>query len=452
MKIKSLLIINRGEIALRILRTCKALGIKTVLAVSEADKESLPAQLADQVVVLGPANSQKSYLNIPIIITTARAVGVDAIHPGYGFLSEVPALAKACEENGIIYVGPKPEHIEKMGNKLVARSLAKECGVPILSGSEKVNSVDEIVKIVKQIGLPVMLKAAAGGGGRGMKIVTDESQIQSTFESASAEALSAFGDSSMYVERYIANARHIEIQVLGDSYGNVIHLGERDCSTQRRHQKLVEEATAPLISEQLREEIRQSAVKLAQSMNYQSAGTVEYIVDQDAGTFYFLEMNTRIQVEHPVTEMITNVDLIEEQIHVANGEPLRFSQEDILIRGHAIEVRINAEEPNEGFRPTPGVITKWQIPQGPGVRVDSHCYQGYKVPIFYDSMIGKLIVLGNDRDHAIRRMLAALDEFKVEGISTTIPFLKEVLSSDQFRSGKVNTKLVENIMNARQLV
>ncbi|MCP1145513.1 acetyl-CoA carboxylase biotin carboxylase subunit [Lysinibacillus endophyticus] len=449
---KSLLIINRGEIALRILRTCKALGIKTVLAVSEADKESLPAQLADQVVVLGPANSQKSYLNIPIIITTARAVGVDAIHPGYGFLSEVPALAKACEENGIIYVGPKPEHIEKMGNKLVARSLAKECGVPILSGSEKVNSVDEIVKIVKQIGLPVMLKAAAGGGGRGMKIVTDESQIQSTFESASAEALSAFGDSSMYVERYIANARHIEIQVLGDSYGNVIHLGERDCSTQRRHQKLVEEATAPLISEQLREEIRQSAVKLAQSMNYQSAGTVEYIVDQDAGTFYFLEMNTRIQVEHPVTEMITNVDLIEEQIHVANGEPLRYSQEDILIRGHAIEVRINAEEPNEGFRPTPGVITKWQIPQGPGVRVDSHCYQGYKVPIFYDSMIGKLIVLGNDRDHAIRRMLAALDEFKVEGISTTIPFLKEVLSSDQFRSGKVNTKLVENIMNARQLV
>lgn len=256
----------------------------------------------------------------------------------------------------------------------------------------------------------------------------------------------------MYVERYIANARHIEIQVLGDSYGNVIHLGERDCSTQRRHQKLVEEATAPLISEQLREEIRQSAVKLAQSMNYQSAGTVEYIVDQDAGTFYFLEMNTRIQVEHPVTEMITNVDLIEEQIHVANGEPLRYSQEDILIRGHAIEVRINAEEPNEGFRPTPGVITKWQIPQGPGVRVDSHCYQGYKVPIFYDSMIGKLIVLGNDRDHAIRRMLAALDEFKVEGISTTIPFLKEVLSSDQFRSGKVNTKLVENIMNARQLV
>ncbi|WP_211330844.1 acetyl-CoA carboxylase biotin carboxylase subunit [Ureibacillus endophyticus] len=449
---KSLLIINRGEIALRILRTCKALGIKTVLAVSEADKESLPAQLADQVVVLGPANSQKSYLNIPIIITTARAVGVDAIHPGYGFLSEVPALAKACEENGIIYVGPKPEHIEKMGNKLVARSLAKECGVPILSGSEKVNSVDEIVKIVKQIGLPVMLKAAAGGGGRGMKIVTDESQIQSTFESASAEALSAFGDSSMYVERYIANARHIEIQVLGDSYGNVIHLGERDCSTQRRHQKLVEEATAPLISEQLREEIRQSAVKLAQSMNYQSAGTVEYIVDQDAGTFYFLEMNTRIQVEHPVTEMITNVDLIEEQIHVANGEPLHYSQEDILIRGHAIEVRINAEEPNEGFRPTPGVITKWQIPQGPGVRVDSHCYQGYKVPIFYDSMIGKLIVLGNDRDHAIRRMLAALDEFKVEGISTTIPFLKEVLSSDQFRSGKVNTKLVENIMNARQLV
>lgn len=451
MKITSLLIINRGEIALRIIRTCKTLGIKTVLGVSEADKESLPAQLADKVVVLGPANSQKSYLNIPIIITTALAVGVDAIHPGYGFLSEVPELAKACEENGIIYVGPKTEHIEKMGNKLVARSLAKECEVPILSGSEKVKSVDEIKKIVKQIGLPVMLKAAAGGGGRGMKIIYDESEIQTTFEAASAEALSAFGDASLYVERYIANARHIEIQVLGDAYGNVIHLGERDCSTQRRHQKLVEEATAPLITDELREEIRQSAVKLAKSLEYKSAGTVEFILDQDAQKFYFLEMNTRIQVEHPVTEMITNVDLIEEQIHVAEGQPLRLSQEEVQFTGHSIECRINAEQPNENFRPTPGVITKWQIPQGPGVRVDSHCYQGYKVPIFYDSMIGKLIVAGKDRDHAIKRMLAALDEFKVEGISTTIPFLKEVLTSEEFMSGHVNTKLVEKLME-RQLV
>ena len=342
MKISSLLIINRGEIALRILRTCKTLGIETVLAVSVADKDSLPATLADRVVVLGPANSKQSYLNIPIIITTATSLGVDAIHPGYGFLSEVPELAQACKENGIIYVGPKPDHIEKMGNKLVARSIAKKSNVPILSGSEKVNSVEDILKVVDQIGLPIMLKAAAGGGGRGMKIVTDPAQIKSTFESASAEALSAFGDSSMYVERYIANARHIEVQVLGDGQGNVIHLGERDCSTQRRHQKLVEEATAPLISDELRHEIRSSAVELAKSINYQSAGTVEYIVDQDAGTFYFLEMNTRIQVEHPVTEMITNIDLIEEQIHIAEGEKLRYEQEDIQFNGHAIECRINA--------------------------------------------------------------------------------------------------------------
>jgi acetyl-CoA carboxylase, biotin carboxylase subunit len=446
MKISRIFIINRGEIAVRIIRTCKVLGIETVLAVSEADQNSLPARLADKTICIGPANAAKSYLNIPVIITTALSIGADAIHPGYGFLSEVPELAEACRDNDLIYVGPQPDHIFKMGNKLVARSIAQECGVPILPGSEKVSSFEEVIQAIEKIGLPIMLKAAAGGGGRGMKIVTDQSSVKTIFESASAEAKAAFGDGTMYVEKYIANARHIEVQVLGDKYGNVIHLGERDCSTQRRHQKLVEEAMAPIISEVLRQDIRNAAVKLAENISYENAGTVEFIVDQDEATFYFLEMNTRIQVEHPVTEAITGVDLIQEQINVANGETLRFAQSDIIFSGHAIECRINAEAPEEGFRPTPGLITKWEMPQGPGVRVDTHCYQGYTVPVFYDSMIAKVIVHGSDRAHAIQRMLVALDEFSVEGISTTIPFLKQVLQDEDFLSGRVNTRLLEKIM------
>ena len=397
-------------------------------------------------MVIGPAPAAKSYLNIPVIISTAVSVGADAIHPGYGFLAEVPELAEACAENGIVYVGPQPDHILKMGNKLVARAIAQECGVPVLPGSEKVASYEEVLETIENIGLPVMLKAAAGGGGRGMKIVTDRAASENVFESASAEAKAAFGDGTMYVEKYIANARHIEVQVLGDKYGNVVHLGERDCSTQRRHQKLVEEAMAPIISEELRKDIRDAAVKLAENISYENAGTVEFIVDQDEATFYFLEMNTRIQVEHPVTETVTGVDLIQEQINVANGETLRFAQAEIQFNGHAIECRINAEAPEEGFRPTPGLITKWEMPQGPGVRVDTHCYQGYKVPVFYDSMIAKVIVHGNDREHAIQRMLVALDEFTVEGISTTIPFLKQVLQDEDFASGHVHTRLLEKIM------
>lgn len=446
MSISKIFIINRGEIAVRIIRTCKVMGIETILAVSEADKDSLGAKLADRTVVIGPANAANSYLNIPIIITTALAVGADAIHPGYGFLSEVPELAEACAENNLVYVGPKPDHILKMGNKLVARTIAKESDVPVLPGSEKVSSFEEVIKMIEKIGLPVMLKASAGGGGRGMKIVTDKEQVKTVFESASAEAKAAFGDGTMYVEKYIANARHVEVQVLGDQYGNVIHLGERDCSTQRRHQKLVEEAMAPAISEELRRDIRNAAVKLAENISYESAGTVEFIVDQDEKKFYFLEMNTRIQVEHPVTETITGIDLIQEQIHVKNGEKLRFTQSDIRFIGHSIECRINAEAPEEGFRPTPGLITKWQIPQGPGIRVDTHCYQGYTVPVFYDSMIAKVIVHGESREHAIRRMLTALDEFSVEGISTTIPFLKQVLQDEDFSNGHVNTRLLEKIM------
>lgn len=443
MTISRIYIINRGEIALRIIRTCKVLGIQTVLAVSEEDKTSLPARLADEVICIGPASATQSYLNIPIIITTALAAEVDAIHPGYGFLSEVSELAKACEENGITFIGPSAEHIEKMGNKLIARSIAEQCGVPILRGSSKVHSVQEAREIIEELGVPVMLKAAAGGGGRGMKIIHSLDNLESTFESATAEAKAAFGDGSMYIERYISNARHIEVQVLGDQLGNVVHLGERDCSTQRRHQKLIEEAIAPNITEKLRGNIRQSAVKLAEFIGYASAGTVEFIVDQDTQTYYFLEMNTRIQVEHPVTEMVTGIDLVEQQIKVANKEPLAFSQHDIAFNGHSIECRINAESVKDNFKPTPGLIQSWNIPQGPGIRVDSHVYQGYKIPIYYDSMIAKLIVHGTTREHAIRRMLVALDEFQVEGISTTIPFLKEILNRSEFKNGQVHTKLIE---------
>lgn len=349
MDISRIFIANRGEIALRIIRTCRTMGIETVLAISEADKDSLPAQLADHTVMIGPADAANSYLNIPVIITTAKAVGADAIHPGYGFLAEVPELAKKCEENDLIFIGPKAEHISKMGNKLVARSLAEKCNVPILPGSEKVTTYEEAEAIVDTIGLPVMLKAAAGGGGRGMKIVTEKSQLKDVFGAATAEAQAAFGDGTMFIETYIANARHIEVQVLGDSYGNAIHLGERDCSTQRRHQKLIEEAMAPNITETMRQDIRKAAVTLTKNIAYESAGTVEFIVDQDVNKFYFLEMNTRIQVEHPVTEMITGVDLIQEQIKIANGKPLSYSQEEISFHGHAIECRVNAESPNGIF-------------------------------------------------------------------------------------------------------
>jgi len=437
MKISRILIVNRGEIAVRIIRTCRVLGIETVLAASEAN----------QTVIIGPP-SVSTYLNIPVLIKTALDVGADAIHPGYGFLSEKPELPKACEENGIIFIGPKTDHIFSLGNKLVARALAQKIGVPTLPGSEKVNSFEEVLSVIDQIGFPIMIKAAAGGGGRGMKIVTEKEKdnVKQIFEAATAESKTAFGDGSLFVEKYIANARHIEVQILGDKFGNVVHLGERDCSTQRRHQKLIEEAGAPLLSDELREGLYNSAVKLAKHLTYESVGTVEFIFDQDEKKFYFLEMNTRIQVEHPVTEGITGTDLIEEQINVAKGEKLPFTQADIHFYGHSIECRINAESAEEDFRPTPGLITKWEIPQGLGVRVDTHCYHGYKVPIFYDSLIAKVIVHGNDREHALRRMLAALDEFAVEGISTTIPFLKKVLKHLDFAEGRVTTRLLEKVI------
>jgi acetyl-CoA carboxylase biotin carboxylase subunit len=444
--VSRVLIANRGEIAVRIIRACQGLGIETVLAVSEADRDSLPARIAGRTVCIGAASATDSYLNIKAIVAAALGTGSDAVHPGYGFLAESSELAEACAAQGITFVGPRPEQIREMGNKLQARALARQYGLPILPGSEKVHSYEEAAKVAQRIGLPVMMKAAAGGGGRGMKIVTDYKDMQQMFGSASAEARAAFGDDTLYLERYIPNARHIEVQVLGDRFGNVIHLGERDCSLQRRHQKLVEESPAPAITDTLREEIRQAGVTLARDIRYENAGTVEFIVDQDTETFYFLEMNTRIQVEHPVSEMITGIDLVQEQFRVARGESLRFSQSDVTFRGHAIECRINAELPAEGFRPSPGRLVEWRPPEGPNIRLDTHCYAGYTVPLYYDSMLAKLIVYGCDRTEALERMRRALEQFSVSGIGTTLTFLHFVMGHPDFAAGKVNTTLVERLI------
>ena len=446
MTVDRVLVANRGEIALRVIRACQQMGIETVLAASVADRDSLPARSADRTVCIGPALSAKSYLNVGAIITAAKGCCADAVHPGYGFLSESPELAQACADEGLTFIGPRPEHIRDMGNKIEARKRAKAFGLPLLPGSEKVYSYQEAAEVAQRVGFPVILKAAAGGGGRGMKIVTQSDQLQRMFESASAEAKAAFGDDSLYLERYIANARHVEVQVLGDRFGNVIHLGERDCSLQRRHQKLVEESPAPAISEALREDIRHAGVTLARSIGYENAGTVEFIYDEDEKKFYFLEMNTRIQVEHPVSEMVTGIDLVQEQILVARGEALRWSQQDIVFRGHAVECRINAEVPNEGFRPSPGRIDVWSPPEGPNIRVDSHCHAGYAVPPYYDSMIGKLIVYGSDRAEALARMGQALARFQVTGIGTTIEFLRHVMVHPDFVAGRVSTGLVGQML------
>ena len=446
MPISRVLIANRGEIAVRVIRAADALGIETVLAVSDADRESLAARMAGRAICIGPASAAASYLNVGAVLTAAKAAGADAIHPGYGFLAESPDLADACAENRIKLVGPSAAHMRQMGHKIEARALAAKCGVPTLPGSERIASADAAANIADRIGLPVMLKAASGGGGRGMKIVTEAAQLAAVFVAAAAEARAAFGDGALYLERYIANARHIEVQVLGDAQGNVIHLGERDCSTQRRHQKVIEEAPAPGISDQLREAIQGAAVRLARAIGYENAGTVEFIVDQDEGEFYFLEMNTRIQVEHPVTEMITGIDIVQEQFRIAGGAPLDIVQEDVKIIGHAIECRINAEIPSKDFRPCPGVITAWRPPQGPGIRLDSHCYEGYTVPIFYDSLLAKLIVTGPDRAAALAAMAAALDRFRIAGIGTTMAFVRHAINDPDFIAGKVNTALVDRLI------
>ena len=444
--LRSVLIANRGEIALRILRACRELQIEAIVAHSEADRDSLPVRLADRAVCIGPAPSAQSYLNVDALVGTAVAYGIEAIHPGYGFLAEKPAFAERCARQGVIFVGPTAEMIGLMGDKIEARRAASNAGVPITPGSAgAVQDRAEALRIAREIGFPVLLKASAGGGGRGMRVVERVEDLERMLTEAMAEAASAFGDSSLYIERYLTNVRHIEVQVLGDGK-DVIHLGERDCSTQRRNQKLVEEAPSPAIDPATRERICAAAVALCKRIGYASAGTVEFIFDRDAGEFYFMEMNTRIQVEHPVTEMITGVDLVKEQLRIAAGEPLSLRQADILARGHAIECRINAEDHRSGFAPSPGKILRYIPPGGPGVRVDSHLEVGYVVPPYYDSLLAKIICWGRDRAEALQRMRRALAEIQIDGVKTTIPFHAELLEHERFVAGDVNTRFVHDVL------
>lgn len=441
--IARLFVANRGEIAVRIIRACKALQIESVAGVSEADRDSLAAQLADSVEVIGPAPSAESYLRIDRVIDAAKRSGCDALHPGYGFLSERPALARACQEAGIIFIGPSAEAIEQMGDKITAVKLAEAAGVPRVPGSGALDSLEQALELARGIGYPVLMKATAGGGGRGMRVVKEESELPGAMESAANEAKAAFGDGTLYLEKFIEFARHIEIQVMGDQFGHVVHLGERECSTQRRHQKLIEESPSPVITAAMREEMGQCAVQLARNVQYAGAGTVEFVLDEADGRFYFLEMNTRIQVEHPVTEMVTGIDLVAEQIQIAQGRPLSFTQDSVSLQGHAIECRINAEDFNKNFLPKPGQIVRWVPPEGAGVRLDSHCYSGYEVPSNYDSLLGKLIVHAESRDQAIQRMRQALDAFLIEGIPSTIAFHQEVMQDEAFIEGRVTTRWVE---------
>ncbi len=428
---------------MRIIRACQSLGIETVIGVSEADRDSLAAQIATRSVCIGPAPSRDSYLRPEILITAALGTGCQAVHPGYGFLSERAHFSRLCAENGLVFIGPSPEAIESMGDKLTAVRLADAAGVARVPGSDKVTSVDVAREDAQRIGYPFLFKASAGGGGRGMRLVRAAAELADAMESAAAEALAAFGDATVYMEKYIERARHIEIQVLGDSHGNVVHLGERDCSTQRRHQKLIEEAPSPFIPDSVRQQLADDAVRLARQVNYQGAGTVEFVYDEDTQQAYFLEMNTRIQVEHPVTEMITGRDLVAEQIRIAAGQAISFTQAQMQISGHAIECRINAEDAQRNFSPSPGRICQWQVPTGEGVRVDTHCFEGYLVPPYYDSLLGKLIVLGTDRADAIRRLQIALEAFVVTGVSTTVGFHREVIGHTDFAEGRVNTRWVE---------
>ncbi|MEB3350645.1 MAG: acetyl-CoA carboxylase biotin carboxylase subunit [Cyanobacteriota bacterium] len=446
MPIGKLLIANRGEIALRILRSCRELGIATVAIHSTVDRNALHVQLADEAVCVGDAPSSRSYLNIPNILAAATSRGADAIHPGYGFLAENDRFAEICGDHGLTFVGPSPESIRSMGDKSTAKRTMQAVGVPTIPGSEGLlTSSQEAAVLAASMGYPVMIKATAGGGGRGMRLVNSPDQIDNLFKAAQGEAEAAFGNPGLYMEKFIDRPRHVEVQVLADRHGHVVHLGERDCSIQRRHQKLLEEAPSVAIDPALRRRMGDAAVAAARSIGYEGAGTVEFLVDRH-GSFYFMEMNTRIQVEHPVTEVVTGVDLIAEQLRIAGGEPLSLRQEDIQLRGHAIECRINAEDPRHNFRPCPGKITGWLPPGGPGVRVDSHVYTGYDIPPFYDSLIGKLIVWGNDRDHALRRLRRALSEYAITGVPTTIDFHLALLDRLEFQRGDVHTKFVEQEM------
>ncbi len=444
--ISRVFIANRGEIALRIIRACRESGIESVLAVSDVDKESLPAKMADRVVCIGPARPQESYLKVDTIVWAALKTGADAIHPGYGFLAEQPHFPRICAENGVVFIGPPEKSIREMGNKLLARKMVRDQGIPVIPGSGNVRTAAQALEAAEEIGFPVIMKAAAGGGGRGIKIVRDSGELKTIFDTSSAEARVAFGDDALYIEKYIPLARHIEVQVVADRMGNVIHLGERDCSLQRRYQKVIEEAPAPFLSEGLREQIRNAGVSIARAIGYESAGTVEFIFDKQAGKFYFLEMNTRIQVEHPVTEMVSGIDIVREQLRVAAGKPLSVSQDEVKITGHAIECRLTAEDPGKDFMPTPGRLLEWQCPEGTGIRIDTHCFPGYVVSPFYDSLLAKVITKGSDRAEAIERMEYALKHFSVKGVETVIPFLLFVLSREAYRKGEIHTKWLEGLL------
>jgi acetyl-CoA carboxylase biotin carboxylase subunit len=442
-RFRRVLVANRGEIAVRIVRACRDEGLDAIVAVSEADHDSLAARLATDVVHIGPPSPAQSYLRVEQIVAAALLASCDAVHPGYGFLSERAELAEACDAHGLVFVGPSADTIRRGGDKVEARRIARAAGVPTGAGSDAVAGVDAARAIADDIGYPILLKAAAGGGGRGMVPVDDPSDLAARFATASAEAGAAFGDGRMYLERYVENARHVEVQLLGDRFGGIVHLGDRDCSTQRRFQKLVEEAPAAALSDDLRQRIASAAVALGRRLDYRGAGTVEFLVDLDRGEFSFLEINTRVQVEHPVTEMVTGVDIVREQLRLAAGEPLSVTQADVVIDGHAIECRINAELVADGFVPSPGTITRWEPPVGDHVRVDSHAFAGYEVTPFYDSLIAKLIVRGATRTEAIDATLGALDEFTIEGVETTRDLHRTVLAHDDFRDDAINTRWLE---------
>lgn len=443
--IEKVLIANRGEIALRIIRACRELNIPTVAVYSQADAESLHVKLADEAFCIGPPQSARSYLHIPALISTAVVTGANAIHPGYGFLSENAHFARICADHRIKFIGPSIDSINKMGDKASARETMRAANVPVVPGSHGLIDNDaEAFKLAAEMGFPVIIKATAGGGGRGMRIATDMDSLATAISSARSEAAAAFGDGGVYIEKYLKPIRHIEIQVLADAHGNCVHLGERDCSVQRRHQKLIEEAPSPALSPEMRKAMGDAAVRAALQINYEGAGTIEFIYAGDK--FYFMEMNTRIQVEHPVTEFITGIDLIKEQIRVADGQKLSFKQEDIKFNGHSIECRVNAEDPDRNFLPSPGKIDAYIAPGGPGVRVDSHCYPGYSIPPHYDSLVSKLVVWGQDRSEAIARMQRALDEYAITGIKTTIPFHQKVLANPFFKRGEVTTDFIEKHM------
>lgn len=444
--LRRVLIANRGEIALRVIRACRELGVESIVVFSEADRDSLPVQLADRAICIGAAIAAKSYLNAEAIVGAAVAFKADGIHPGYGFLSEKADFAALCEREGVTFVGPRSQTIRSMGNKVAARAIAKAAGVPTIPGSENaIADLADAMRVAEEVGYPLLIKAAAGGGGRGMRIVERAADLKKLVNEAMAEAQAAFGDASVYIERYLSNIRHVEVQVLGDGE-KIVHLGERDCSSQRRNQKLLEESPCPAIDATLRHEICTAAVRLCESVGYSNAGTVEFIFDLDSMAYYFIEMNTRIQVEHPVTEMVTGIDLVKQQLQIAAGEPLPLRQDEIRFQGHAIECRLNAEDHTRAFRPCPGLVTSFLPPGGPGVRIDSHLRSGYEIPPYYDSLVAKLICWGRDREEARVRVARALQEIRIDGVHTTVPFHRSLIDTPQFRLGRINTRFVNDLV------